>query len=179
MLEITGNLEDRVKETILDSMASVMARMLPKTPRPLDENNLRPVADIDPHPSRLRSLRTFLKRPAATFSCPEQALLLELMCRGDQSVLGILGTGKGKTMLVFFYAHLFGSRGVTIVVLPLSSLRIEYRRRAQELGISSSVWSPTAKHNLDVQLLCVSIEHVNFHDFERCATSSPRIGIRY
>ncbi|KAH9477263.1 ATP-dependent DNA helicase tlh1 [Psilocybe cubensis] len=166
MLEITGSLEDRVKETILDSMAVVMAQILPKTPRPLNENNLRPVADIDPHPSRLRSLRQFLKRPAANFSCPEQALLLELMCRGQQSVLGILGTGKGKTMLVFLYAYLFGSCGITVVILPLSSLRIEYSRRAQELDISSSIWTPTAKHNLDVQLLCVSIEHVNFHDFE-------------
>ncbi len=51
---------------------------------------------LQPHPSRLQSLRQFLRRPDAEFSCPEQAVLLELMCRGQESVLGILGTGKAK-----------------------------------------------------------------------------------
>lgn len=162
---ITFSLEETVKETILNSMADVMARLLPKAPRPLDENNLRPVSDVEPHPSRLHSLRRFLKREDANFTCPEQAVLLELMCRGTQSVLGVLGTGKGKTMIIFLYAHLFGSRGITIVILPLSSLVAEFMRRAQELGVSASVWTPSQKHSSDVQLMCVSIEHATFDAF--------------
>ena len=163
---ITYALEETVKETILDSVADVMARLLPKVPRPLDENNLRPISDIEPHPSRLRSLRTFLKREDANFTCPEQAMLFELMCRGTESVLGVLGTGKGKTLIIFLYAYMFGSHGVTLVVLPLSSLVTEFMRRAQELGVSASVWTPTRKHNADVQLMCVSIEHSTFPGFK-------------
>lgn len=168
---LLGPLEDRVKETILDSLADVIARILPKAPRPLDENNLRPVSDIEPHPSRLRSLREFMRRPDAHFTCPEQAVLFELMCRGCQSVLGVLGTGKGKTSLVFLYAHVFGNRGVTVVILPLSSLQGEYKRRAQALGVSSATWTPAAKHNPDVKLLCVSIEHLSFQDFREYVAS--------
>lgn len=164
---ITSVLEERIKETILDSMADIMARLLPKAPRPLDENNLRPVSDIEPHPSRLQDLRTFLRCPTANWTCPEQAIFFELMCRGEQSALGILGTGKGKTLLVFLYAWLFGAYGVTVVVLPLSSLRDEYARRAQGFGMTSSIWTTTGNHNLDVQLLTVSIEHVGFKDFQK------------
>lgn len=165
---ITSALEDRVKEVILDSMADILARLLPKAPRPLDESNLRPVSDVAPHPSRLQSLRHFLRRPNAEFSCPEQAVLLELMCRGQESVLGVLGTGKGKTLMVLLYAHMFKTRGITIVVLPLSTLRSEFMRRANEHMVSADVWTAAGAHNGDVALLCVSIEHLSFKDFQKC-----------
>ncbi len=166
---ITEALEHRVKETILDSMADVMARFLPKAPRPLDENNLRAVSDVAPHPSRLQSLRQFLRRPDAEFSCPEQAVLLELMCRGQESVLGILGTGKGKTLMVLLYAQMFATQGITIVVLPLSTLRHEFMRRAHEHMVPADIWTHDEKHNSNVALLCVSIEHLGFKPFQECA----------
>ncbi len=164
--KVTYSLEETVKDTILNSVADVMARLLPKVPRPLDANNLRPISAIEPHPSRLRSLRTFLKREDADFTCPEQATLFELMCRGTESVLVILGTGKGKTFIIFLYAYMFGSCGVTRVVLPLSSLVTEFIRRAHELGVSASVCTHTSIHNADVQLMCVSIEHSTFPAFK-------------
>jgi len=148
-------------------MADVLARYFPKPPRPLDDNHLRPVSDISPHPSRLQSLRDFLRDPNAQFSCPEQAILLELMCQGKESVLGILGTGKGKTMVVLLYAHMYAQRGVTVVVLPLSSLHDDFARRARERGVRAAQWSPTGKHNADVQIVYVSIEHMTFHGFQR------------
>lgn len=164
---ISDTLESRIKETVLDSMADVMARVLPQVPRPLDDNNLRLCSDVSPHPSRLRSLREFLKRPDAKFTCPEQALLFELMCRGEQNVLGVLGTGKGKTLLVLLYAHTFSSKGITIVVLPLSPLRDEYMRRARELRVSASIWRRTEAYNTDVSLLCVSVEDTGCDDFKK------------
>ncbi|KJA29080.1 hypothetical protein HYPSUDRAFT_197177 [Hypholoma sublateritium FD-334 SS-4] len=162
---ITCALEETVKETILNSITDAMAHLLPKVPRPLDENNLHLISDIEPHPSRLQSLRMFLRSPDANFTCPEQAILLELMCHGTQSILGILGTGKGKTMMMFLYAHLFGSDSVTIAIFPLSLLVGEFMRRAQELGVSASIWTPLDKHSADVVLMCVSIEHLTFPAF--------------
>lgn len=159
LVDLTRTLEETIKENVLDTMADVLAQVMPRAPRPLDENNLRPFSHIVPHPSRLQSLRDFLKRPDANFTCAEQAVLLELMCRGEENVLGILGTGKGKTMIVFLYAHLFGHRGVTVVVLPLSALRGEYIRRARANSVSAAVWAPDSSYNADVELLFVSIEH--------------------
>ncbi|KJA16332.1 hypothetical protein HYPSUDRAFT_207128 [Hypholoma sublateritium FD-334 SS-4] len=164
---ISDTLESRIKETVLDSMADVMARVLPQVPRPLDDNNLRLCSDISPHPSRLRSLREFLGRPNAKFTCPEQALLFELMCRGEQNVLGVLGTGKGKTLLVLLYAYTFRSQGITVVVLPLSPLRDEYLRRARELRVLASIWQRTKSYNPDVSLLCVSVEDTGCDDFKK------------
>lgn len=163
---VGGVLEDRIRDTLLDAMADILAMYFPKPPRPLDDNTLRPVSDISPHPSRLQSLRDFLKNPKAQFSCPEQAILLELMCQGKDNVLGILGTGKGKTMIVLLYAQMYGHLGTTVVVLPLSTLHDDFARRAQRMGVSSSRWSPTGKHNPDVEILYVSVEHVTFDSFQ-------------
>jgi superfamily II DNA helicase RecQ len=159
-------LNEGVKDTMLDSMADVLTRYFPKAPRLLDDNHLRPISDISPHASRLQSLRDFLRNPKAEFTCPEQAILLELMCQGKESVLGLLGTGKGKTMIVLLYAHMHGQRGVTVLVLPLSTLHDDFARRARERGVRTAQWSPTGKHNRDVQVLYVSIEHITFKQFQ-------------
>ena len=47
-------------------------------------------------PCRLQQLRSFLVKPNAQFTCPEQAVLLELMMQRSLSVLAILGTGFGN-----------------------------------------------------------------------------------
>jgi hypothetical protein len=164
--QVGPELEDRAKEAVLDAMADVLARYFPKAPRPLDDNHLRPVSDISPHPSRLQSLRNFRRDPNAQFTCPEQAILLELMCQGKESVLGILGTGKGKTTVVLLYAHMYGQRGVTVVILPLSTLHDDFARRAQKSGVRAARWTPTGKHNRDVEVLYVSIEHIMFREFQ-------------
>lgn len=163
---ISETLESRIKETVLDAMADVMARVLPKVPRPLDDNTLRLCSDVSPHPSRLHSLREFLNNARAEFTCPEQALLFELMCSGGQNVLGVLGTGKGKTLLVLLYAHTFRTRGTTVVVLPLSPLRDEYLRRAREMRVAASLWKKDGHYNPDASLLCVSVEDSGCDQFK-------------
>lgn len=89
------------------------------------------------------------------------------MCQGKESVLGILGTGKGKTMVVLLYAHMRCHIGVTVVVLPLSTLHDDFARRAHEMGVRAAQWTPAGKHNADVGLLYVSIEHVTLASFQR------------
>ena len=93
---ITPILEDYIKETILDSMVNIMVCLFPKAPQPADNNRLRPVSNIEPHPLHLQDLHTFLQCLLANWTCPEQAVFFELMCHSKQSSLGILSTEKGK-----------------------------------------------------------------------------------
>ncbi|KAF8810835.1 P-loop containing nucleoside triphosphate hydrolase protein, partial [Phlegmacium glaucopus] len=106
----------------------------------------------------------FTKNPSAQFSCPEQVALLELMILRSQSVLAVLGTGTGKTFIVLMQAAL-QQHLVTIVVLPLSSLHDDLKRRATELQVSYSRWSPKGKFNMNVNVISVSIEHLGFPEF--------------
>jgi superfamily II DNA or RNA helicase len=166
--EVTTNirfsLEEKVKETILDSMAEVVATYFPKPSRATGD---RPISDIFVNRSRLTDLRTFLKNPKAEFSCPEQAILLEMMIQRKQSILGILGTGTGKTTIIMMHAKVYGNGRVTVVVLPLSGLHGDLERRAKALGLRISRWQTKGKFNPNADIVYVSIEHLTFEDFQR------------
>jgi len=52
-----------------------------------------------------------------------------------------MATGEGKSLL-FMLPYILPNTGVTILVLPLVSLRGDLLRRVRELGIDHLVWSP-------------------------------------
>jgi len=167
---VGGRLEDMVQETVMKAMAEMSHTYFPKVKPNLD-NNALDISTIIIQPSRLLQLRAFLKNPSAQFTCPEQAILLELMLQRRQSVLAILGTGTGKTLIILMQASLQKDL-VTIVVLPLSALHDDFKRRAAELQVSYSQWSPKGKFNINVSVISVSIEHLGFPEFIRCVNCS-------
>jgi len=75
---VGGRLEDMVQETIMKAMAEMSHTYFPKV-KPNLNNNTLDISTIIIQPSRLLQLRAFLKNPSAQFTCPEQAILLELM----------------------------------------------------------------------------------------------------
>jgi superfamily II DNA helicase RecQ len=154
-----------VHETVMNAMAQVTHTYFPKI-TPNLANDTLDLGDINIAPSRLQELRNFLKNPSATFTCPEQAILLEMMIRRSHSVLAILGTGLGKTLVILMQASLQKTL-VTIVILPLSSLHDDLKRRALQLGVSYSRWQPNGKFNPNVNVVSVSIEHLGFSNFIR------------
>ena len=160
---VGSRLETLVHETVMKAMAEMSHMYFPKV-LPNLVNDQLDISDITIPPCRLQQLRTFLKKPDAHFSCPEQAVLLELMMRRTQSVLANLGTGSGKTLTVLMQAKLHKNL-VTILVLPLSSLHHDLKRRAESLGVLYSRWAPNGKFNGDVQVVSVSIEHLGFQSF--------------
>jgi superfamily II DNA helicase RecQ len=87
-----------------------------------------------------------------------------MMIQRQQSLLAILGTGSGKTMMILLQATIQRDL-VTIVVLPLSSLHEDLKRRAIEKGVPYSRWTPNGKFNDNASVISVSIEHLGFHDF--------------
>ena len=162
---VAPGLEHRVREAVLNSMGDVAAAYFPVAPRVTHHGQPEPTFNITVHPSRLVDLRTFLKKPDAVFSCPEQAILLELMIEGKKNILGILGTGKGKTLTVMLHSKMYGRGRVTIVVLPLSSLHADLEERARRHGVTISRWLPNQNNNTNVHILYVSIEHLGFDSF--------------
>lgn len=160
---VGSRLEAMVQETVMNALAEMSHTYFPKVVPSL-ENDALDLSKITVPPYRRQQLRDFLNNPSAEFSCQEQAVLLELMMRREQSVLAVLGTGSGKTMIVLMQAKL-QERLVTIVILPLSSLHGDLKRRASALGVSYSEWRPRGKFNRDVNVISVSIEHLGFDEF--------------
>jgi hypothetical protein len=164
ILDIVGTrLEETVQETVMKAIAEMAHSYFPKVKVDMDDNTLD-LSQIYVPPVRLHQLRLLLNKTTAQFTCPEQAALLELMVLRTQSTLAILGTGFGKTFVVLLQATI-QKELVTIVVLPLSTLHDDLKRRALELQVSCSKWSPNGKYNMNVQVISVSIEHLGFPDF--------------
>lgn len=147
----------------MKAIAEMSHTYFPKVPLVI-ENNKLDISQIIVPPVRLQQLRSFLKNPTAQFTCPEQAVVLELMLRRNQSLLAILGTGTGKTFIVLMQAAMQAEL-LTIVILPLSTLHDDLKRRAGDLRVPYSRWGPNGKFNMNVKVISVSIEHLGFPDF--------------
>lgn len=154
-----------IRNTVMAAIAEHDTRFMPPPPPVLTLASLRPVSTISVHPSRLRALRVFSDMEDASFTCPEQALMLELMIQGKESVLGILGTGTGKTTMVMLNAAWYGEGKVTVVVLPLSSLRADLRRRCKKIGVTISDWMPNNAFDPNVSIMMVAIEYLGTQSF--------------
>jgi hypothetical protein len=60
---------------------------------------------------------------------------------GTEQVVVVLGTGEGKSML-FMLPCVLPDTGITILILPLVSLRGDLLRRVRELAIDHWIWTP-------------------------------------
>lgn len=76
--------------------------------------------------------------PKATFRGVQKPALQAIM-RHESPVVAIMGTGGGKSVLFMLPALV--STGVTVVVVPLISLREDMKARCEQLGISCVAWS--------------------------------------
>ena len=93
---VGARLHGTIQETVMDTMAKMAYKYFPKNP-PSIVNNTLDISEIFIPPSQLMKLRSFLNKPGAHFSCPEQAILLEMMISWHHSILAVLGTGSRKT----------------------------------------------------------------------------------
>jgi len=121
-----------------------------------------------PGPRALHMLRTFLDDERAWFTCPEQAQALELATTGDTSFFVVMSTGSGKTSAYMVPAKIEPHK-VTIVILPLSGLRIDFAFRCENLRIDCQEWTPG--HHPHTTMVMVSPENVQRDDFLTWATN--------
>ncbi|KAJ7177273.1 P-loop containing nucleoside triphosphate hydrolase protein [Mycena crocata] len=128
-------------------------------------HDLRPISDIEPHPSRPFDFDRALNK-TFQFSVPEQAILLEKMVARESNVLAIMRCGSGKTWIAMMAAKLYSAGQKTLFILPHSGLHYDFHRRATEMGISCAAWKPNGAYNPDVLILYVAVEYLEFETFE-------------
>ena len=152
-----------VRAGISETMAEIAQIYFPPAPRP--QTSLHLISDIEVHPSRLIQLRKFMNDPKAQWSCPEQAVFVEELISGKANVLGILGTGFGKTTAIMFLAKVFSAGKSTLVIMPLASLHEDFHKRARDYGLSAERWKRNGKFNASASIITAAVEDLEEEKF--------------
>ena len=110
----------------------------------------------------LGGLRQLYGDQSMIWRCPEQEQALEVIMSGREQVVAILPTGSGKSLLFMLPCTLPDAQ-VTILIVPLVSLRGDLLRRMQALNIDHLEWTPGERR--EVALVIVSAEAASTKDF--------------
>ena len=97
-----------------------------------------------------------------TWRSPEQQRAMTTIMSWTEQVLVILPTGSGKSLL-FMLPYTLPDAGVTVLVVPLVSLRGDLLRRLRELDIDHLVWLPGETR--EAGLVLVTAEAASTKDF--------------
>ncbi|TCD60192.1 hypothetical protein EIP91_010597 [Steccherinum ochraceum] len=157
-----------VEKKVVETMAQAANVWWPNPPPPRGEGSLLPVSDIAVHPSRLRKFREFMHKPNAVFSHPQQGVLLELILRGKDNVLGVLATGLGKTYLIMMAAKMYYPKQTIVIVLPLLCLHEDFHSRAKAADLVCERFRPNMafrQHPNVVTVAIESLEQQELHDY--------------
>src|SRR6185312_11912204 len=84
------------------------------------------------------ALQQMFNDPNAQFRGRQRDVLDAIVARRSW-ILAVMGTGVGKSLL-FMLPAMLGSPGMTIVVVPLLSLKDNLRDRCNKLGIRCEMW---------------------------------------
>ena len=108
------------------------------------------------------SLREMLG-PTASFR-GSQLEGLRAIVSGEPRVVMVMRTGGGKS-LMFMLPAFCSVGGVTVVVVPLISLRSDLERRCKEIGLNAGRWpDQTARH---LRIVLVTLESAVTKAFNR------------
>lgn len=110
----------------------------------------------------LSALRILYQSDELQWKSIEQMQALTLIMAWTEQVVAILPTGGGKSALFMLPCSLPDS-GITILVVPLVSLRVDLIRRLQALKMDYLVWSPGERR--EAQLIFVTVEAASTKDF--------------
>lgn len=154
-----------LQSTVIDTIADASRVFFPPPPVPSSISSLAPVSDIAVHPSRLRHLREFMDDSDASFTCPQQGVLLEHILDGKQNILGVLATGFGKTTLIMMISKMYASTKTIVMVLPLLALHENVHERARNFGLATEQWKPGPECNRVANIVTVGIEMIGIKQF--------------
>jgi superfamily II DNA helicase RecQ len=114
-------------------------------------------------------LKEFMQDDQVTFRSPEQRQAFHLMLKQVPYLFLVLPTAAGKTTLFLFGASLATSQ-VTIVVVPLISLKLDLSRKAAALGLQPTIWEPgQTMPPASSRVILVQIEHLDNPRFNELA----------
>ncbi|KAF8602554.1 P-loop containing nucleoside triphosphate hydrolase protein [Ceratobasidium sp. AG-I] len=108
-------------------------------------------------PKHLELLRRFVKDPNATWSSPAQAQALVHVLARRTSLLCVLPTGGGKSVL--FAAMPYIETGVTVVVFPLRALMLDQclTSKRRDPHCPFAIWSPKLSVNNRVVAVMIDL----------------------
>jgi superfamily II DNA or RNA helicase len=110
----------------------------------------------------LKAARGLYRDDTLQWKSAAQERAMTTVMSWTEQVVAVLGTGEGKSLL-FMLPCTLPDAGVTILVLPLVSLRGDLLRRVRELGIDHLVWAPGESR--DAPLVFVSVEAASTAQF--------------
>ncbi|QRV82339.1 Helicase conserved C-terminal domain [Ceratobasidium sp. AG-Ba] len=93
----------------------------------------------------------------AEWSSKAQSFALARICAKQASVLAVLPTGGGKSML--FIGPAFDEKEITIVICPFLSLIANHANAAAAAKVPSFIYSPESQHTIGSGLVFTIIEH--------------------
>ena len=103
----------------------------------------------------LKGARKLYQDDALQWRSPAQERAMTVVMSWTEQVIVVMATGEGKSLL-FMLPCILPDAGVTILVLPLVSLRGDLLRRVRDLGIDHVVWAPGEQG--DAPLVFVTVE---------------------
>jgi superfamily II DNA helicase RecQ len=110
----------------------------------------------------LKSARKLYQDNTLQWKSAAQERAMTTMMSWTEQVVVVMATGGGKSLL-FMLPCILLDAGVTILVLPLVSLRGDLLRRVRELGIDYLVWAPGELR--DAPLVFVTAEAASTEQF--------------
>ena len=116
-------------------------------------------------------LQEFLNDKDASFRSAEQQGAFYLMMKRIPYFFLILPTAAGKTTLFLLGASLFPNQ-VTILVIPLISLKLDLYDKAKTLGLQPTVWEPCMGYQelpTQTRVILVQIEYMVYPKFYKMA----------
>jgi superfamily II DNA helicase RecQ len=114
-------------------------------------------------------LKEFMQDDQVTFRSPEQRQAFHLILKQVPYLFLVLPTAAGKTTLFLFGASLATSQ-VTMVIVPLISLKLDLSRKAAALGLQPTIWEPgQVMPSASSRVILVQIEHLDNPRFNELA----------
>jgi superfamily II DNA or RNA helicase len=114
----------------------------------------------------LKGARKLYRNAALQWKCAAQERAMATVMSWTEQVVVVMATGEGKSLL-FMLPCVLPDAGVTILVLPLVSLRGDLLRRVRELGIGHLIWEPGEQQ--DAPLVFVTVEAAGTEQFRTYA----------
>ncbi|KIK24173.1 hypothetical protein PISMIDRAFT_23231 [Pisolithus microcarpus 441] len=105
----------------------------------------------------LQAMQTLLQDPNASWKSREQKACMVTVLGGSTDLIAVLGTGAGKSMLAIV-PSIIQPNQATVLVLPLKSLLLDYKRRLEFWRVPYQIFSPDRPLNISANLILVTAD---------------------
>lgn len=110
-------------------------------------------------------LQRMFSNPLATFKSEHQRQMVQASCDHVSTMLVIIGTGGGKSLIWELPASF--ESNLSIVVVPFIAPMLNFVQRATDLGIQSHIWTTRDQDFRNARIIFVAIESFVNEKFAR------------